>query len=354
VDSSETFHDHVTELRNRIIVVAFSVGLFSLIGYVGRNKIIYFIHKPFNSPLYYNTPAGAFNLTMKIALVIGIFFSLPILIYNIIKFLEPTFSQRLKKGHVNATLLFSCVLAISGAAFGYYILLPMSLHFFGGYSSQTISPLISANEYFNYVINLVITFAILFQIPLIIDFINRIKPFKPRQLLKYQKYIIVGAIVIALVLPFTYDPVTQFVVAIPIVLLYYLSIIMVMVSNRKKKEKVSIAIGTTDGQYTPTPEIVSALATNVNVTDQKQEPVPEPVTASLVSASSSNNNVSQTTTKSPKILAAKYFDVVPANTIDQDKENSKLSRSQPTIKQIKKTRFVDGFRPTTNVAGSFS
>ena len=239
MNSSETFHDHVRELRNRFFAVLICIAIFSVIGYIGRNLIINFIHRPLGTQLYYTTPAGAFNLMMKISIVVGIFLTIPILLYNAIRFMEPALSIKLSKKHIHTTIVCSCVLALAGAAFGYFILLPLSLHFFGGYSSKTIAPLLSANEYFNFVINLIIAFAILFQIPLIIDFINRIKPFKPKQLLKYQKYVIVSAIIIALVLPFTYDPITQFVVAIPIIALYYLSVLIITINNRPRKaEKV--------------------------------------------------------------------------------------------------------------------
>ena len=239
MNSSETFHDHVRELRNRLLVVLICVAIFSVLGYIGRNLIINFIHRPLGTQLYYTTPAGAFNLMMKISIIVGVFLTIPILLYNVIRFMEPALAKKLSKSHIHTTIFFSCLLAVVGAAFGYFILLPLSLHFFGGYSSKNIAPLLSANDYFNYVINLIIAFAILFQIPLIMDFINRIKPFKPKQLIKYQKYVIVSAIIIALVLPFTYDPITQFVVAIPIIALYYLSVLIITINNRPRKaEKV--------------------------------------------------------------------------------------------------------------------
>ena len=85
--------------------------------------------------------------------------------------------------------------------------------------------------------NLVI-FALVFQIPLVILFIDRIKPLTPRGLLRYQRHIIVGAFVLALILPFTYDPISQFVVAIPIVVLYYLSVILVWRASRRRRHNL--------------------------------------------------------------------------------------------------------------------
>jgi hypothetical protein len=207
-----------------------------------------------------------------------------------------------------------------GAAFGYYILLPLSLHFFGGYSSKNISALISANEYFNYVINIGIVFALLFQIPLIIDFINRISPIKPSQLLKYQKHVIVIAIIIAIALPFTFDPITQFVVAVPIISLYYLSILSVMFSNRGLHKKQAME---------------QAVVYYAQPVTQPVLPIYEPTPAHEV--------ISANTRPKPR-----YFDVVPAR--KSPVVNPKASIQQVTIKSrpIQKTRFVDGFRPIIN------
>ena len=324
MNSSQTFHDHVRELRNRILVVLLCVGLFSVIGYVLRNPIVNFIQRPIASPLYYNTPAGAFNLVFKISFIVGIFLSIPIIVYNLIRFLEPAFSKKIKGKQIIGSLFFSCLLAVMGAAFGYYILLPLSLHFFGGYSSKNISALISANEYFNYVINLGIAFALLFQIPLIIDFINRISPIKPSQLLKYQKHVIVIAIIIAIALPFTFDPITQFVVAVPIIILYYLSILSVMFSNRGLHKKQAIE---------------QAVVYYAQPVTQPVLPIYEPTPAHI----EAHEVISANTRPKPR-----YFDVVPAR--KSPVVNPKTSIKQATIKSrpIQKTRFVDGFRPIIN------
>jgi len=331
VNSSETFQDHVKELRNRFLVVLICVAIFSVIGYIGRNLIINFIHRPLGTQLYYTTPAGAFNLMIKISIIVGVFLTIPILLYNVIRFMEPALAKKLSKSHIHTTIFFSCLLAVVGAAFGYFILLPLSLHFFGGYSSKNIAPLLSANDYFNYVINLIIAFAILFQIPLIMDFINRVKPFKPKQLMKYQKYVIVSAIVIALVLPFTYDPITQFVVAIPIIALYYFSVLIIMISNRQTKtEKIRQKYSTIPSvakipaSYTPAYEISKIEPKNIQVQiNQPEKIIQKPVAR-------------------PE---SKYFDVAPTGSINQESLNVNLRKKQQIIKQLPKTRFIDGFRP---------
>lgn len=230
---SLTFHDHIKELRHRLLWVLLVVGFGSILGYVFRGPIILVLQRPLGAPLFYNSPAGSFNFILKVSGLLGLMMALPLIVYNSIRFVEPALPNVLKRFLLLKVIIFSTILAALGVAFGFFIIIPMSLHFFSRYSSAAIQPLISADAYLSFVSNTLLTFALLFQIPLIVLFINRIKPIKPSKLLRYQRHVVVSAFVLAVILPFTYDPITQFVMAIPIVFLYYLSIILVWMVNRR-------------------------------------------------------------------------------------------------------------------------
>lgn len=203
--------------------------------------------------------------------MVGLFVALPLLIYQVVRFIEPALAQRLGPAAVIKIIFASYLLAATGAAFGFYVIVPTSLHFFNGYSTAQVKPLISATEYLSYVISVLITFALLFQIPLIALFINRIRPIKPSRLLRWQRHIIVAAFLIAVVLPFTYDPVSQFILAIPIVGLYYLSVILIAWTNRgytypPEPEPVPKSLL----RFHPEPEPIAAVS---------PDPIPAPVPA---------------------------------------------------------------------------
>lgn len=220
-----------------MLVIAVSATL----GYVFRDQITQLLQQPLGKPLFYSSPAGSFNFVMKISFMLGAFVALPVLVYQLIRFVEPALPVPIKKSLITKIVGASFGLALVGSAFGFYVIIPQSLHFFFGYSNNTIQPLISATEYLSYVTNILLTFALMFQIPLIILFINRIKPIKPGKLLKYQRHVIVAAFLIAVLLPFTYDPITQFIIAVPIVFLYYFSVFLLWTTNRRFKSK-SVAI----------------------------------------------------------------------------------------------------------------
>jgi len=235
--SKETFHHHVGELRKRLAWVVAAVVCSGMLGYVFRDPVIALLQQPLNAPLFYTSPAGSFNFVMKVATIIGMFIALPVLVYQLLRFIEPALPKKLNKKTLLSVISSSFMLACMGIGFGFFIMIPISLKFFAGFSNEQIQPLISATEYLNYVLNILIFFAVIFQIPLISLFINTIKTIDTKKMLKYQKHVIVGSLLLALILPFTYDPVSQFIMALPIVVLFYTSVVLIIVVNKRKGRK---------------------------------------------------------------------------------------------------------------------
>lgn len=233
--STQTFNDHVNALRKRIMYPALLFIAGGSLAYFFYPQIIRFVRGSLNQPLYYQTPAGNFTLIMKICVLCGLALAIPALTYNIIRFIEPAFTKRIKRSSVLLVSLLALVLAIGGAAFAMYVIVPMSLHFFMSFNIEGIKPLLSANEYLNFVLTAIMSSMIMFQIPLVVLFIDFVHPIPPSKFLKFEKWVIVGSVALALVLPFTYDPITQFVVALPIIALYNFSILIVTFNHFRRK-----------------------------------------------------------------------------------------------------------------------
>jgi sec-independent protein translocase protein TatC len=232
---NQTVKQHLREMLTRLVWVVIMFVAGSVAGYIFHIQIIAFLQHYISGALYYTSPAGSFNFVMKVTLLVGVITAVPALIYQVIKYIQPALKATHRYKRIWLVSLISLTLAITGAAFALFIVIPMSLRFFASFNISNLKPLISADQYLDYVIKALTWFAILFQIPLITLFINRIKPLRPRTLLKYERHVVVAALVIALILPFTYDPLTQFIIAVPIILLYNLSIIFIWFANRKTK-----------------------------------------------------------------------------------------------------------------------
>ena len=236
-----TFADHLRELRQRLFV---SIGFFLLggtVAYVVHADLLRVLQQPLHQTLYYTTPAGAFNLTMKLSVLGGVLLLLPVAMYNLAAFVQPALKRQLGRLELQLLTILSLVLAVGGGLFAYFVVVPMSLGFFRQFNQPGFQSLISASDYVNFVVNCLIAFVIIFQLPLFLLFIDRITPLPPKRLWHYERHVIVASLIIALILPFTYDPLTQFMIALPIILLYNLSIIFILLAHRSQRRRHAVA-----------------------------------------------------------------------------------------------------------------
>lgn len=234
---------HVREIQIRLLAVVGVLLVGMIVGYMFYEPLFEFIKAPLNAPLHYMSPAGSFTFIIKICLMIGVIAALPVAIYNAIMFVQPALAKQLSKARIYFTTLASLVLAAGGAAFGFLIIIPLALRFFYKFQVDGLVAIISADEYLRFVVSVIITFVLIFQLPLIISLIDHITPLPPKKLLKIEKYIIVGSVFIGVVVPFALDPTVQLLIASPIIVLYNLSIGIVMLQHayRKRRTKTSTA-----------------------------------------------------------------------------------------------------------------
>ncbi len=232
---------HLRELLFRTLACIFCLGLSGTAVYFFYEPLLNLLRSPLNAPLYYNNPAGSFTLIMRVCFIGALTITIPVIIYNIIMFIRPAFSKALTKKRVYLTTALSSVLAISGVLFAYLCILPGTLEFFSGFRVSGLSALISADNYLDFVINMITAFVLIFQLPLIIMLADTISKIPPKKLLKNEKWIVLGSIVIAIITPFNYDLITSLFVAVPIIGLYNLSIVLISIrhlgQNRQARKK---------------------------------------------------------------------------------------------------------------------
>lgn len=229
---------HLYELRRRLLWSSFFCLVGAVTAYFFHPSILAFLVKPLNKPLFYTSPAGAFDLVIRICLFAGFLFALPVFTYHLLKFLEPLFPVKSKKSVV-WFILGSCVLMLAGVGFAYFVSLPAALYFLGEFGSDQVQSLISTNEYFSFVMRYLLGFGIIFQLPLVLLVINTVSPLRHLKLMRYQRYVIVLSFVLAAIITPTPDPLNQAIMAIPVILLYQVSVLGIWFINRRKKNKVA-------------------------------------------------------------------------------------------------------------------
>ncbi len=229
--------EHLQELLFRLLGSVVIIFIGGAVAYVFRLPIIRFLQRPLHEQLYYNTPMGSFQFVMQICLLVGIIAALPILIYNLLRFIEPAFEKTFSRKFVLIILGSSLLLAAAGILFAYFLTLPFALKFFNSVGTSMLHPLITANNYFGFILGYLATFAIVFQLPLLLLFINHVKPFGPGGLTKWRKHVYIGAFAISLIMPSSPDPLSQVSLAIPIIALYELSVLLIWKVNKKKRRQ---------------------------------------------------------------------------------------------------------------------
>ena len=233
--AQSTLMDHLNELRGRLLC---TVGVFIIgaaVGYLVRVDIIRYLQSPLHESLYYTTPTGSFEFVMQVSGLIGLIAALPVLVYNLLRFLEPALPQRLSKAMLALVVVLSFALAMTGVAFAYYVSLPTALHFFGSIGSNTLRPLISIEQYFRFVFAYLTTFAVVFQLPLLILLLDRMTPLSPGGLRKGRKFVVAGAFGVALIMPSAPDPISQIILALPIIILFEASLAVVWVRSLQRR-----------------------------------------------------------------------------------------------------------------------
>lgn len=230
----KTVYDHVQELRLRVMWSVCAIIVGGSIGYHLREPIIDILVRPLGQQLYYTNPAGGFDFLIKICLFFGFLITIPVVIYNFIKFVSPAIPSGVTYSAARWVSV-SALLAVAGVSFAYFVSLPAALYFLSSFNSEYVQSLISAQEYFSFVMLYTAGFAALFQMPLIIYIINKMTPLKPAALMKKQRIVILASFIIAAILTPTPDPINQTLMAAPIIGLYQASIGVVWQSNKRAK-----------------------------------------------------------------------------------------------------------------------
>jgi sec-independent protein translocase protein TatC len=189
---------------------------------------------PRGSSLVFTAVPEAFFTYLKAAMLAGIFFASPFILYQVWAFVSPGLYEREKK-YVYPYLLVSSVFFLAGALFCYFIVFPVVFRFFLSFATNEIRPLPAIKEYLTFTIKLLLAFGLLFQWPALILFLSRMGVVSSKALSKNRKYAILGIFVAAAVLT-PPDLVSQLLLAGPLLAMYEGSIWMAKFFGEKDKE----------------------------------------------------------------------------------------------------------------------
>ena len=235
------FTGHLDELRKRLITCFIAIGIGFVGSYAFKDKLFAILVNPLVSvmeagdTLIFTGLPEAFFTYLKVALLSGIMLAAPVIIYQFWMFVAPGLYKKERRLLIPIVFL-SSVFFIGGSLFGYFIVFPWGFKFFLGFATETIRPLPSMKEYLSFSAKLLLAFGLVFELPLVLTFLARIGIVSVDFLKKNRKYALLLFFAGAAILT-PPDVVTQVMMALPLMVLYEISIIGAKVFGKKKPEE---------------------------------------------------------------------------------------------------------------------
>jgi sec-independent protein translocase protein TatC len=230
-DGSMSLVEHLAELRSRLIKCLIAIALGSLVGYYFLDPIMHYLTEPAGK-LYYMQPSEAFFTYLKVSIAVGFLVALPVIFYQVWRFFLPALTQK-ERILVGILVPSSVILFFIGLAFSFFFVLPAAVKFFMGFSNTELEAIFSVDKYFDFVIWFVLPFGFVFELPLVIILLARMGFVTSRFLGKYQRIVVFLSFVIAAIITPTPDVFTQSMIALPTILLYEISYLIVRYLMKK-------------------------------------------------------------------------------------------------------------------------
>jgi sec-independent protein translocase protein TatC len=243
--------EHLVELRRRLIWSFLALGAAFGVSFYFAGDIFAFLVQPliegFGGPgqgkIVYTKLYEAFFTEVRVALFAAFFLAFPIIAIQLWAFVAPGLYAKEKRAFL-PFLIATPVLFLAGGALAYYVVMPLAIRFFLGYEGQIPGiqqeALPAMGEYLSFVMHFILAFGIAFLLPILLMLLERAGLVTRDQLKRGRRYAILVAFIIAAVAT-PPDIVSQFMLAIPLIFLYELSLIAIWFTERKRAKQAAAA-----------------------------------------------------------------------------------------------------------------
>ena len=242
-DGHMTLWEHLAELRSRMFRIAIAVAVGAILGWFLFPYVLEILKHPFNEvqpgqPFIATEPLQAFALRLKMSGYIGVAFAMPIIVWHVWRFVTPGLYPKEKKYAVPFTIS-AVVLFLAGAAVAFYVLNP-TLQFLTTIGGSQIEPFYTADSYVTLIIWMMLAFGIGFEFPVLLVALQMIGVITPMKLIGWWRQAFVVIAIVAAVLTPSGDPISMTALAVPMLLLYGVSIAIgasVLALRKRSKRK---------------------------------------------------------------------------------------------------------------------
>jgi sec-independent protein translocase protein TatC len=238
VQAKAPFIEHIYELRKRLTFVALAVVAGGVSAYFVQKQLIAILIKPAGDQQFiFTSPGGGLSFVLNLCILVGIIVAIPVIVHQLLRYLQPLIKRSAMR-FIWWGSFASGALALAGILFGYFFGLPASMHFllYEFANTTQVEAMIAIQSYLSFVMMYLLGSALLFQVPLIMILINRIKPLNTKGLMKFQRWFAVIAFVLGAIISPSPNVQDQLMLSVPMILMYQLGIVIVWFMNRKHRK----------------------------------------------------------------------------------------------------------------------
>ena len=241
------FLDHLEELRGRLIwsLGALFIGVLAAFALLVKVDVIRLLEAPIlpylnGEQLVFTHPGDPFRIVMSASFVLGTIFALPVILYHVWAFLSPALYAHEKRIMV-PVLVGAVALFLCGVALSFWLVLPLTLRFLLNFQAGSLTPMITAGDYFGFAISMSLAFGLVFELPILILALSALGIVNPRMLGTFRRYAVVLCVVVGAFITPGQDPYSLAAVAVPLYLLYEVSVVLSGLVERAKRRRAARA-----------------------------------------------------------------------------------------------------------------
>jgi sec-independent protein translocase protein TatC len=221
-----TLQEHLEELRQRLIYSGLAIAVGFVIGLVLAFPTLDLITQMTGlENLQAISPTEPFITYTKVALYIGIGIAMPVIVYQIVRFLAPGLTRR-ERRYLYRALPFVSLMFLSGVAFSFFVVIPRALSFLSNFGSQVFNAQFRAEEVISFYMTLLLWVGVVFELPVVIFILAKLGIVDARRLSSLRKYALLVIMVGAAIITPTPDPFNMFLVAAPMYFLYEVGVLL--------------------------------------------------------------------------------------------------------------------------------
>ncbi len=238
-NGSMSFSDHLEELRQRILNSIYSIIICIFVSFLVIKPLIRFLEIPAKNIRLLQLAPGEFLLvSIKVAGYSGLIISLPYIFYQIILFISPGLTDKEKSlllpGFIGSGFLF-----LIGLIFSWWILVPAAINFFITFGADIVEPIWSIEKYFDFVLLLMSSTAIAFQLPIIQFILGSLGIISTQKMISNWKIVVISSAILSAIITPSTDPLTMSLLSISIIILYFIGAGLTFLSESFKSKTLS-------------------------------------------------------------------------------------------------------------------